>query len=618
MNITIHRGTDQIGGCLTEYEYNGWRLFVDYGEQLPGTPETSLQVEGLTHGDLSKSALLITHYHGDHVGCIAKLPEELPIFIGKISKEILEDLSEHLGHVDDKQKALNTRLKSVNTFLPGHLLVWGEFQIMPIIMDHSAFDAYAFRIEAGGLKVFHTGDFRTHGFRSGKLPKVIEKYVGKVDYMVCEATNVRRTANNIKPEHEVQEEFIQAFTENKYNVVYLSSTNIDRLFGLYHAALKAKRPFYVDSYQKKIMDIVAGRDPIWGKSRLYRYKDGSEPKVLHRDGDKFRVNEKFVNFLSDRGYVIIARGGDRFDELLSHIPAEGRKIYLSMWNGYLDKSKAAYSPTLAKSVGYNYEYFHTSGHCDMESLENLVEMLRPKAIIPIHTDSPMTFTELFSDRYPVLIMKDRDTFRPIRNPRYDNITANVFAHKTLAHDIVIVENSADLETWSLDCRCLGEFRRKEDAMWTLHHCVYAPERLLGYGVEEDEDAGPWNYQVYDKELNLLSAYTHGGHAPNGENWQEKILYTPGDRVSAIYYGGFNVIIPCEVIGPITEEFVRKQYEEDNFAPDTYAEYVEGLLDWHWDSVIVKPLVRIKKGHKELPEFIAVNRIYLFPFNEKGI
>ena len=32
MNIIIHRGTHQIGGCVTENEYNGWHLFVDFGE----------------------------------------------------------------------------------------------------------------------------------------------------------------------------------------------------------------------------------------------------------------------------------------------------------------------------------------------------------------------------------------------------------------------------------------------------------------------------------------------------------------------------------------------------------------------------------------------------------
>ena len=101
MNIKIHRGTHQIGGCVTEYEYDGWRLFVDYGEELPGGPKSGdLQIEGLTHGDISKSALLITHYHGDHIGSITKLPKELLIYIGKVGREILLVLSDHLKSVD--------------------------------------------------------------------------------------------------------------------------------------------------------------------------------------------------------------------------------------------------------------------------------------------------------------------------------------------------------------------------------------------------------------------------------------------------------------------------------------------------------------------------------------
>lgn len=43
MNITIHRGTNQIGGCLTEIESGGYRIFIDFGEQLPGTEKNELQ-----------------------------------------------------------------------------------------------------------------------------------------------------------------------------------------------------------------------------------------------------------------------------------------------------------------------------------------------------------------------------------------------------------------------------------------------------------------------------------------------------------------------------------------------------------------------------------------------
>lgn len=412
MNITIHRGTNQIGGCVTEYESNGWRLFVDFGEQLPGAPVSvqPLEIEGLTCGDISKSALLITHYHGDHIGKIAELPSKLPIYMGEIAREIASELSEHLSSVNETHAQIAKRLADVETFMPGKQFLFGNFKIMPVITDHSAFDAYAFRIEdAKGLTVFHTGDCRTHGFRSGKLPMVIDKFVGQVDYVVCEATNVKRPEVTQKSEHEIQSEFESAFTENKFNIVYLSSTNIDRLFGLYHAALRAHRPFYVDAYQKRIMDIVAGRDPIWGKSELYQYQK-YEPIVLQLEGNEFRINDKFKDFLTERGYVLIARANARFDKLIEQMPTTNGKKYLSMWNGYVNPSMPAYNPDLAKSLGPNFVPWHTSGHCDMKSLENLIALLNPKAIIPIHTDDPQAFTTLFRDKWPVRLLNDGETF----------------------------------------------------------------------------------------------------------------------------------------------------------------------------------------------------------------
>ena len=127
MKIKIHRGTHQIGGCVTEYEYNGWHLFVDYGEELPGGPKSGdLLVEGLTHGDISKSALLITHYHGDHIGCITKLPKDLRIYMGKVGRDIQMELSDHLKMVDGVHQVMLDRLQTVKTFEPGKPFEWGD------------------------------------------------------------------------------------------------------------------------------------------------------------------------------------------------------------------------------------------------------------------------------------------------------------------------------------------------------------------------------------------------------------------------------------------------------------------------------------------------------------
>lgn len=419
MNIKVYRGTHQIGGCVTEYEYHGRHLFVDYGEELPGGPQTGdLQVEGLTYGDISKSALLITHYHGDHIGCIPKLPKDLPIFMGRISRDIQMELSNRLQMVDSFHRNMSERLKTVHTFGPGRPFSWGSFHIMPVTVDHSAFDAYAFKVEAGGVSAFHTGDFRTHGFRSGRLSDVIEKFVGKVDYVVCEATNISRPLAASQSEHDLQKEYQELFKENKGNVVYSSSTNIDRLFGLYHAAKNAGRVFIIDEYQKKIMDIVTQRDSLWSKSRLYQFSEHYKPFVLSVLKGEFWMNDRFKDLLEKKGYVLMARSNPTFDSLIKRIPGE-KQVYLSMWDGYVDKSKAAYNEQLAKSLGKGYLRMHTSGHCDMNSLREVFRLLHPKAIVPIHTEKPEDFAQLFGDEWSVVVQNDGESISSISSETAD-------------------------------------------------------------------------------------------------------------------------------------------------------------------------------------------------------
>lgn len=409
VNIKIHRGSHQIGGCVTEYSCQGWHLFVDYGEELPGGPKSGdLKIEGLTHGDLSKSAMLITHYHGDHIGRITELPEELPIYMGKVGREVQRIFEDHMKRVGEVHQKMLDRLETVNTFEAGKKFAFGPFTIMPITVDHSAFDAYAFKIIAEGVKVFHTGDFRTHGFRSGKFEKLITKFVGKVDYVVCEGTNVRRPDATNEKEHNLQSQLVADFKEHKNNIVYVSSTNIDRLYALYHAALRAGRPFYVDEYQERIME-VAQSDPLWGKSGLYQYDKKYKPMVLQYGNDRgFRMNDRCKDFLEAKGCVLIARPNDRFDGFIERIPGEKQK-YLSQWEGYLKEGTEAYNPNLAKSLGKDYLYRHTSGHCDMQSMRKLFSLLHPSEIIPIHTDSPDDFKKLFGHDWNIRLLNDGES-----------------------------------------------------------------------------------------------------------------------------------------------------------------------------------------------------------------
>ena len=616
MNIRIHRGTHQIGGCVTEYEYEGWRLFVDYGEQLPGAPKTEkLQVEGLTYGDLSKSALLITHYHGDHIGRITDLPESLPMYIGRVARDIQLALSNHLKSVDARHEIMIERMNHAHLFEPAEMFSFGPFNIMPVTVDHSAFDAYAFKIEADDVKVFHTGDFRTHGFRSGNLSKMFDRFVGDVDYLVCEATNARCYDKKNPTEFEIQGEFETRFKENKGNVVYLSSTNIDRLFALYHAALKAGRPFYVDGYQKQVMDIIAKKDSLWSKSKLYQYGQ-YEPKVLHYDHNEFRVNEKFEDFINLKGYVLIARPNSRFDRFIERLPGEKKK-YLSMWEGYV-KEGDAYNENLAKSLGDDYEYIHTSGHCDMASMREVFGLLHPKAIIPIHTDSPDAFAELFSDEWPIILLNDGETFSPISSSLADAVSADVLCVKALDEDIKIIDNTTGESAWGLEEKRIGTFKKLEDAAFVISHTSYKTSSMLGYVVEEEEDMNPSTVNVYDTGMTLLATYKEGGHKPGEKKYQEACRFAPGEKVLAAFHADYYSVVPATVKGPVMPDHFRKIYENDDLVQinyDTFEDFLNILWDWDWDSVAVHPHIKLEGLGEKMGDTMLIPRVLLFPYRE---
>lgn len=595
MKITIHRGSNQIGGCVTEYEQDGWKLFVDYGEQLPGSPvsDTPLRVEGLTHGDVSKSALLITHYHGDHLGKIHTLPDELPIYVGKTAAMLHRTYSDHTGWMDDRQRAIAERLDASIHFTPGKEMKSGPFTFIPIVIDHSAFDAYAFRIEADNVKVFHTGDFRTHGFRGGKLPAVLDRYIGKVDYVVCEGTNVKRSTVNSKTEMELQRDAEQLFRENKNNVVYVSTLNIDRLFSLYHAAQRAGRVIICDAFQRHLMDTVTDRDNTFGKSRLYQY---GEYGPLYFDRGESIINSKFQWLFETKGYVLMARVGQKFENYLKLLPGESPKVYLSMWKGYINPDSPAYNPALHQAVGLDYTYLHTSGHCDMDALNDVFSRLSPRAIIPIHTDSPEAFADLFSSQWPVILLGDGEAFSPESPDRF---------HCTELASLRVKDDM------TLESLAIGYFRNREDAENTFSHTVYNPSDLFGFLITVGMDGFPSQLISYFADHSVNAEYQCGDHEPGGKQYLSSHCFAPGDQALALIFGGEDRLLQCRVEEPVTLETEREAYQTDAECAalyDSFEDMVDLYEDWDWDSTYVTSL-------DDPSDRRLVNNVYLFPFRE---
>lgn len=390
MQIIIHCGTHQIGGCCTEIRTEQARILIDLGQNLPksGEEQISLSLPGITTGETECGGVFFTHYHGDHIGLLDTILPDIPVYIETASKDICVKLYQRLAIHDPAYSAVIDRLESAIPLIPSHPVQIGDLRITPFTVDHSAYNACMFLIEEEGKKILHTGDFRTHGFREKGVLSVLRRYVGQVDVLITEGTNLGRSKANAVTEHDLSRQAAEYLKRWKNVFVLCSSTNIDRLAGLYAAAKRARKPFICDGYQSDILRTVTGyggkRSSLYDFSHVLTYGDNLLP------------------LMREKGFCMPVRANDRFHGIMSHFQKEESILLYSMWFGYQENNLK-----LKQFINeYHWEYFHTSGHASKEQLQLICREVMPRiGVIPIHTETPDMLNAIVAP-HPVLRIKD--------------------------------------------------------------------------------------------------------------------------------------------------------------------------------------------------------------------
>jgi len=378
MNIIIHRGTHQIGGSAIEISTATTRIMLDFGNELSldekYTP-INLDIDGVTKGIADCDGIIISHYHMDHLGQLTSVLPEIPFYMGELSKEVAMIAAEY------QDKNLYLRLLGANTFRGGEAFTIGNIHIRPLVIDHSAADSYMFVIEAEGKRVLYTGDFRMHGLRHHVLDKLVNTYIGEVDVLITEGTSLSRDADDCISEATVLDDISSYIQDGKYAFVMCSSTNIDRIMGIWQN-MPTDKVLICDAYQKRILDTVVNN--VYYESSLYRRHDS--PLVLDKG--------KYPKYYMDNGFVCLVRATENHISHIKEFPKDDVRIIYSMWTGYIEEN------LVLKNLLDTYPSYicHASGHVSKDDLIKFIELVNPDAIIPVHTDNPERLEKLVPHR----------------------------------------------------------------------------------------------------------------------------------------------------------------------------------------------------------------------------
>ena len=371
LSLKFHKNPERIGGGITEINYDGHRLIIDMGAELEfDGEEPNPNIEGVTIGEVNCDGVLITHYHGDHMALVKYVLPEVPVYMSKVSKEIglaiqnrLKLSKKCLADEETIKVLERTNILKYEDF--GKDIQIGAFTVRPIRVDHSAFDALAYLITIADKKIFFTGDFRSHGYTGKALFKTLEHYVGKVDVIITEGTNLNRWKEPIT-EFALKKKFEEVCKKNKY-VLYLgASTNIDSLLSMAHAAKEMKCAFEPDEFQKEILDIITKNS----KSDFYK--------------------NPLYKFNNVRGLVLPFRLGNLdFAKKFYEKYGEQSVLIYSMWDGYIEKIEEL--KKLKELWGNRFLQLHSGGHASADDIKKLVEICskgrEQTMVIPMHLEN---------------------------------------------------------------------------------------------------------------------------------------------------------------------------------------------------------------------------------------
>src|SRR6266480_306017 len=308
-------------------------------------------------------AVVLSHAHIDHSMCISLLNRKIPVYCGETTLSILKTLSEM------RPRGFENDLEGIEfrAFRTGDNVSFGKIQLEPIHVDHSIPGSYAFLVHTSRGTIAYSGDFRSHGPKSNMTKDFSDAAErSEPELFLCEGTNLVR--GDLRTEQEVLEKSEHVVRKTKGAVLAsFSSADIDRLRTFHEIAEKNDRLLVVSMKQAYLLSSVTVKTS----------KDIREmqPKIILASSP-YDMNE-VLDIQPGPGGAYINSSSEPFNEEM-----EMDHERFTNWLNHF---------------GLPMYQIHSSGHMMPTELRETIAQVKPKRLIPIHTEQPELYRLFVKD-----------------------------------------------------------------------------------------------------------------------------------------------------------------------------------------------------------------------------
>jgi ribonuclease J len=354
----------------------------------------------------------VSHIHQDHMALLPYISGDVPVYMHKDAYAVHRAVVAS-GEYPDTQAPIHT-LEDLQTVELGNGL---KLQIVEV--DHDTPGVSGFLLYTGEHTIAFTADWRRHGLYPERMDRFAElARAAGADLLITEGTTLRPdTLFRKEVRHkdiDVANQF-QSTLEEAKGLVYVNilSRNVERVANIIISAQRAGRTLVMDESTAVFwhtaitegIEALAGHPALLAQHDVIRVMKVAEPNTPETNVALPFKTIELSDVIADKSAYAVFLTYKQLP-LLAEFEAQGDQSHPSYYvhadgNPLTDRDETLRLWLTHFSI--KYVYCATGGHAASFEISDLVEAVRPKVVIPLHSNHPTLFDSRGIARfYPTL------------------------------------------------------------------------------------------------------------------------------------------------------------------------------------------------------------------------